>query len=101
MKLPQFQYPVTRNATEGRPSLMIVLSVLLGLYVVIITIVNIAATGYEPKPVQSSDYNQSIVLWYDKFVPSSSRKYTLDTWTCDPAVILVNDGTTPLSIQLI
>jgi hypothetical protein len=94
-----FEYPVTRPGAAGH--LLTVLKVLLGLYIVIITIVNIAATGYEPTPVQSSNYNQSIFLWYDNFVPSSTRQYTPDTWSCDPNVILVNDGTTPLSIQLI
>jgi len=94
-----FEYSVTRSGAGNR--LKIVLSVLLGLYIVIITIINIAATGYESMPVQSSNYNQSIFLWYDNFVTSSTRQYTPDTWTCDPNVILVNDGTTPLSIQLI
>ena len=59
------------------------------IYVIVITLVNVVAVGYEPLVYSSTDYNGTHGLWYDKFVPSKGRNYSHRQ--CDNGLIRLND----------
>ena len=59
------------------------------IYVIIITLVNVVAVGYEPIVYSSTDYNGTHSLWYDKFVPSKGKNY--NHRQCENGLIRLND----------
>lgn len=61
------------------------------IYIIIITLVNVVAQGYETIVYTSTDYNATHGLWYDKFVPSKGRNYSHRS--CENGLIRLNDCT--------
>jgi hypothetical protein len=87
-------YPVTRDANI--PHLRAAFYALAFMYIVVITLINIYAVGYEPKPLNSFDFNNTAgrQLWYERFIPHwrGVRNSFPETWTCQPSIIDVNQG---------
>jgi hypothetical protein len=88
--LPLIEYSVTRPFTL--PYFSVIVSILGIFWIAVITILNVAAVGYDAVPVYSTSFNSSTLLWYEKsaliswlFPPS---------WSCDPAIIEPGEGIT-------
>ena len=82
-------YGVTRHASF-RPLSVLIIIVLGVAWVALVTIVNVAAVGYELVSVTSTDFNASYSLWYERFIPRQSWKPM--TRTCDGSIIQINEG---------
>jgi hypothetical protein len=83
------EYPVTRPITLCRFwKCVLVLGAII--WVTLITLVNVAAVGYELVPVTSSVFNSSAVLWYERFMPISS--WIPKSRTCEWSIIKVLEG---------
>ena len=81
-------YPVTRGVHLG--ICFNVTIVLLGLlWVTVITLVNVAAVGYELVPTTSADFNASYTLWYERYTMGTS--WIPQTWNCDPSIIKLGE----------
>lgn len=59
-------------------------------YIVIITIINVAAVGYQLVPVTSTIFNESYVLWYERILPKTS--WIPQSRSCDGSVIKLQEG---------
>lgn len=59
------------------------------LWLLVITIVNVVAVGYEIVPLTASDYNASTPLWYESFIPTF---WLAPSRQCDPSLIPVGSG---------
>jgi hypothetical protein len=80
----KFQYPVKKEITlKWLTPILIVVGLL---YVIVITLVNVAAVGYETIVYTSPDYNGTHSLWYDKFTPWEGNHRQ-----CDNVAIRLND----------
>ena len=76
------EYPVTR-AIRLRRTWATVLILGAILWITVITLINVAAVGYELVPLTSTSYSSSeSLLWYERFMPKSSRmgNYKVDGW---------------------
>jgi hypothetical protein len=83
----KYSYPVQREVTVKWFT-----PVLFGLgiiYVIVITLVNVVAVGYDTIVYSSTDYNGTHSLWYDKLVPSKGKNY--NHRQCDNGLIRAND----------
>jgi hypothetical protein len=56
------------------------------LYIIVVTIVNIIAIGYDSIVYVSLDSNMAHALWYDRFIPSHPSNYK-----CTVAQMALND----------
>jgi hypothetical protein len=65
---------------------------ILGLgYIVLITLINVVAVGYEPISVITTNFNITTLLWYEfHFLPKTSL--LPETRTCNATLMKVNDG---------
>jgi|SRR5579859_6311019 len=91
-----FSYPVTRPI----PVRYLPFLAILGLIVLAIaTIFNLVAGGYEHIAVNSPDFNRTITLWYQRFVPLAVKSYTPEAWSCNASTIRFNDSKTPIGDQ--
>jgi hypothetical protein len=82
------QYPITRPINLGRWfNLLIGLGA--SIWVAVITIVNIAAVGYESAPITYNVFNVSNSLWYERLLPSSWRPQSC---SCAPSTIRLGEG---------
>lgn len=61
------------------------------IYIIVITLVNVKAQGYNIIVYSSTDYNGTHNLWYDPLVPSKGVNYSHRQ--CESALIRVNDCT--------
>lgn len=77
------KYPVKGRGIE------ICVWVFFSLAVIVTTVFNVAAVGYELVPIFSSAYNDTLGLWYEKLIPTSIRPQTR---SCQPSVIQLNEG---------
>jgi|SRR6266496_4996574 len=88
-------YPLTRDVTLGK--CFNVTIVILGIFwVTVITLINIAAVGYELVPTTSADYNASYTLWYERF--TSGTSWIPKTRKCDPSMIKIGERMCSLAI---
>ena len=86
-----FEYPVTRPVTV--PYFPTVVLLLGTLWITLVTLINLVAVGYEYVSTVSTSFNSTNPLWYDRFVPSSSRpSFALDSRKCDGSLIKLNEG---------
>jgi len=67
------------------PSLLL----LLFIYVVAITLINVVAVGYDPIAYTSMDFNGTHGLWYDKFIPNRGPDYSHRE--CEQVILKLND----------
>src|SRR5271163_1618319 len=90
------EYPVTRPIPLTRSA---IIGILLGagIFTGLVTVINVIAVGYELVTTTSSDFNATVVLWYDHFLPSTWRPNNL---ICQPAVINLNEGCSNLYLPL-
>lgn len=87
-----FDYPVSRDVDI--PHFRIGFYMLAFIYFTVVTIINTYAVGYEPRPLNSWDFNntEGNKLWYELFIPQAVRNNFPETWKCQPSIIRVNDG---------
>lgn len=82
-----FQYPVTRDITlrHFTPVLLI-----LGfIWILLVTLINVAVNGYENVSVTSTNFTTTTRIWYQKFIP---KAWVVPAWNCEPGYISLNDG---------
>jgi hypothetical protein len=65
-------------------------------YIIVITIVSVGGGGYESVTVTDPDFNKTVRIFYDVFVPDRVSSLTPELWKCNPSNIKVNDGTCPV-----
>lgn len=82
----KFRYPIQREITLRWFTPILIFVGLL--YVVVITLVNVVAVGYDTIVYTSTDYNDTHNLWYDKLTP-----WTGNHRQCDNVAIRLNDCT--------
>lgn len=82
-------YPITRPINLG--ICFNITFVVLGLaWVAIITIINVAAVGYELVPLTSTLFNSSYTLWYEVFIPS--KTWIPQARTCEGSIIKAQES---------
>jgi hypothetical protein len=82
-------YPLTRPITLSLwlNLLIIVVGII---WIVIITIVNVIAVGYELVPFTSTSFNSTNVFWYDRLVPTKSL--LPQSRNCSGSIIKISEG---------
>ena len=86
--LPKLEYPVTRRFTL--PYLTLVVCVLGLIWITLVTLVNVAAVGYDVVTVYSTSFNPPSLLWYEK--RTSFRWLFPPGWSCNPASMEPGQG---------
>jgi hypothetical protein len=86
------EYHVTRPIILKK---WITTSIIVGaiLWIIIITLINIVAVGYELVSVSSTNFNNTARNWYEKVLPTDS--VIPSSWNCLYSVIKVNEGSPP------
>jgi hypothetical protein len=80
----KLKYPFTQPFTI--PHITIIVCALGVLWTIVVTLVNVAALGYDVVPVYSTSFSSSgTLLWYEKFV--LTRWFFPASWSCDPMVL--------------
>jgi hypothetical protein len=87
--MPLLDYPVTRPVILSRWATMSIIATYM-VWMVIVTLINVAAVGYELVTLQSPNFNNTDQNWYEKIMPSKS--WIPATWACSPSVIKLNEG---------
>jgi hypothetical protein len=90
LNTPWFDYSLSRPITLRHFNLLVLVFGVI--YVAFITLINIAAVGYEPVTVVDSDYNKTVTPWYQRFLVKTSL--LPEPWACNVATISANDGFT-------
>src|ERR1700733_7918971 len=90
------EYPITRPFTL--PYFTVGFVAIGVIWIVFITLVNVAAVGYEVVPVFSVSFNSTSTLWYERFAPTAF--WLLKSWTCNPSTIQLGQGY-PFPVTLI
>jgi hypothetical protein len=85
-----FDYPVT-NPIPLRRWTAITLIVVGVAWVVLVTLISVAAVGYEVVPRTSTSFNISKPLWYETFLHGMPSVIP-STWTCAPSILKKNEG---------
>jgi hypothetical protein len=93
MRLPRFQYPVTRDFSGPFTIILLIVGVL---WTSFITFAIVVAVGYEYVPVWTTTFNSSMTLWYENRFPWTSRVF--ETKICQPAELQVTESMTHLFI---
>ena len=85
--LNSINYPTTREFKFRyfTPTLLTILTI----WFILITMVNIVAVAYETVPFTSLQFNTTVKLWYEKFVPTF---WLPTTRSCDSSLIAVGEG---------
>ena len=73
--------------------LIFLISFLFAFWALVVTLVNVAAQGYETVSILTSDFNGTNLLWYDHFIPSSQRSQHRN---CTPATLKLDECTISL-----
>jgi hypothetical protein len=82
----KYTSPVQRQVTVKWLTPILIIGGLL--YVLVLTLINVVAVGYETIVFTSTDYNETHSLWYDRFAPWSGNHRQ-----CNAALIKLNDCT--------
>lgn len=93
-----FEYSITRPITLSRWAFALILVGVI-VWSVLVTLISVAAVGYELIQLSSTDYNGTYSVWYDDFVRPVSGLIP-KTWNCVPSIIKLNEGY-PTSFQFI
>jgi hypothetical protein len=86
--LPALEYSPTQPFTL--PHFNIVVYTLGGIWTTVITILNVAAVGYDTVQTLSTSFNSSTPLWYERFV--LTRWLFPASWSCSAFLIEPGDG---------
>jgi hypothetical protein len=87
------EYGVTRPIAIGRRGTALIIIVFV-LYITAVTLVNVAAVGYEIVSFTSATYNDTTELWYEKLIPVSI--WRPQTRTCEGTVIKLQERALPI-----
>lgn len=85
-----FEYPITRPVALNRWAIGFIIVGALA-WSILITLISVAAVGYEVIPLSSTDYNATYSIWYEKFIPHGSGLIP-QTWECNASIIKLNEG---------
>ena len=88
-----FEYPITRSFRFSRFQKSVVYLFML-CWTIVVTVINVAAVGYELVPTSSPFFATTYHLWYEKFRPKIGTVPILQ-WpsrTCDPSIIKLGEG---------
>lgn len=86
--IPKIEYPLTQPFTL--PYFTVIVCALGVIGTALITVMNVAAVGYDVVQVYSTSFNSSDLLWYEKFAPI--RWLFPASWSCHPTVIEPGQG---------
>jgi len=88
--MPLLEYNVTRPVTLGRR--VTVGIIVAGVtWIIVVTLINVAAVGYELVQLSSTNFNNTSQNWYEKFIPGSDGIIP-SSWNCTYSVIKLNEG---------
>ena|SRR5579859_1534518 len=87
-----FQYPVTRpiNLNYWAAFFLAFVGVL---WIVVVTVINVIAVGYELVPVTSTTFNDTMVFWYYAF---SRASWLPKGRNCQGSILKQREGSYPL-----
>jgi hypothetical protein len=91
MRNSWFEYPLTRPFTLRYLSLSLITFGLI--WTCLVTLISVATVGYETVVIQSTEFNESNILWYEKLFPDS--QWTPQSRVCQPSQINTNNGILP------
>lgn len=95
-----WDYPVTRKVTVERRLLPVLWIFSLG-YITVVVLLVLAGDEFEYKvEPPTADYNATVRLWYQPFIPNVLKNYTKDAWICSPNILTLGDCTS-LSVILL
>ena len=85
-------YPITRRFTWRYFTVTFVFFAVI--WLASITIVNVIVVGYEWMPLLggSASFNNSVELWYEKFIPATLSSGMKPSFVCNQSVIPLNTG---------
>ena len=86
-------YPVTRDVKFTLCFNIFIVVLGLG-WASVVTLINVAAVGYELVPTTTTQYNASYSLWYERFTSRSS--WIPQTRHCDTSIIKISEGSSDL-----
>jgi hypothetical protein len=66
------QYPIGREI-EFSTKVVFAISFLFAFWAVLVTLINVAAQGYDIVTTLTTDFNGTNFLWYDNFIPAPLR----------------------------
>jgi hypothetical protein len=92
LNFPDLEYNVTRKFTLRYLNLIIYGGGII--WTILITILNVAAVGYDVVPLYSTSFDNITPLWYERLF--GSKGLFPSSWSCNPTVIALNEGV-PLS----
>ena len=82
------EYPITQPIRLTR-FWKVIVSIGAIVWVVLITLVNVAAVGYELVPLTSISFQTSYELWYERIIP---RSLIPRSRTCDGSIIKIMES---------
>ena len=96
-----WDYSVSRKVTVGSRLLLILWIFSLG-YATLVVLLVLAGDEFEYK-VQppTADYNATVKLWYQPFIPHVLKNYTKDAWICSPNILTLGDCTSVILMSLL
>jgi hypothetical protein len=83
------EYPVTRQFQIRY--LTPILIILGTVHITFMTLINVAAVGYEVTPLISTSFNETTTLWYERF---SSQSWLPQSRECAGSTIMAIEGIT-------
>jgi hypothetical protein len=83
------EYNITRPFSRWYSITVIVLGII---WISFITVINVAAVGYEGVTIITAEYNGTNKLWFENFI---LNKWKPTTWSCNPNIIQLGDGYNP------
>ena len=69
--MPVLYYPITRPVILSRWATVSIIAAYI-IWIATVTLINIAAVGYEPVTVSSTNFNNTDQNWYEKIMHSNS-----------------------------
>src|SRR5277367_1866214 len=89
MGLGRLSYSIDRPI--GFPlKIALLLAFFVALWAVVISLINVAAQGYETLTIITSDFNGTNRIWFDDFIPRSERSRHRN---CTPAILKLDQCT--------
>jgi len=88
-----WDYPVSRKVTIAR-RLLPILCVFSLTYIILVVLLVLDGDEFEyQQQLPTADYNATVKLWYQTFIPNAFKNYTKDAWTCIPNILTLGDCT--------
>lgn len=87
--MPLLEYNITRPVYLSRLVTVLIFAAAVA-WILVVTLINVAAVGYELVQVTSTDFNRTSKTWYDHFIPGSGL--IPSSWSCTYSVLKLNEG---------